>query len=58
MRAKLWHYFKTILALWVLFKIFHKCEHRAWAQSHSYFGEKDIAQFHYAELIYWYVYVE
>ena len=42
MRAKLWHYFKTILALWVLFKIFHKCEHRAWAQSHSYFGEKDI----------------
>lgn len=28
MRTKLWHYFKVILALWILFKIFHKCEHR------------------------------
>ena len=42
MLAKLWHYFKILIALWFLFKIFHKYEHRAWAQSNSYFGDSDI----------------
>jgi thiol-disulfide isomerase/thioredoxin len=42
MRAKLWRYFKFILAVWILFVIFHRCAHSAWAQSQSYFGDSDI----------------
>lgn len=42
MRAKLWRCFKFLFGFLVLFKIVHRCEHRAWAQSLNYFQGKDI----------------
>lgn len=42
MRAKLWRYFKIFIGILLLFKLFHRCEHRAWAQGHSYFGDSDL----------------